>query len=619
MPRWRRRRDQDPDPQGEFYRLEGEHATDEQPAVDEGIDAKSEAISEVEDETWPEWAYEDRPRRSRSRASKRRRGRRRRAEAEEEVPLFDRAPEEHPEDDPRVWVTDEPGVEEPERWLSSGSAPIDDPVWRAETEQRLRDLGASDDDVELGAEPAVVVEAAAEAVEPNEPYSDEPAYDSRLEGSDEDGFDERERDTDEPDEVEPGYRPVIGDVVPGGVGPRRAALHERKRRKRLTSLIAAAAAIVIAVVLASALSGGDPDDDDDPGRDGSTIAQADDQVESMLLYGTNEDAGSEGASWIALLSIDRAEDRGSVVYLPAHTAVEIPGRGLLPLGEAAAGGDVALLLAGTESLLGMQIDSYLELSAGDARVLLGQLGPLEIEVPSEVSVPAGTDQTRQIFAEGPQSIEGDRLGQLLYVTGVDGDDVELGDRHLAFWDAVFETYGGQSAELQEIVASAGDVLGESDRTPQENADLIAEIAALPEDAISLNTLPVRQVTVGDDELYNVNEEEVTEFVQTTIGARSGTANETRVQILNGNGVPGIGDDVAELLVGEGYRVILSGNYRSLDVKSTLIIAYDQSEEGIALAERARELLGVGEVQISGQDQGIVDLTIVVGKDFLRRT
>jgi polyisoprenyl-teichoic acid--peptidoglycan teichoic acid transferase len=317
--------------------------------------------------------------------------------------------------------------------------------------------------------------------------------------------------------------------------------------------------------------------------------------------------------------VDGEEQRGSVVYIPAHTAVEVPGHGFLPLGEAAAGGDVPLLLASTESLLGIEIDRYLELSAGDARVLFSRLGPLQVDVPSEVNVPAGTDQTRMIFTEGPQEVAGDRLGQLLYVTGVEGDDVELGDRHLAFWDSVFETFGGRSAELEEIIASAGDVLGESDRSPEENADLLAEFAALPEDAIALNTLPVRQVTVGEDELYNVNEDEITEFVRDTIGARSGTGSETRVQILNGNGVPGIGDDVAELLVGEGYRVILSGNYRTLDVQKTRIIAYDETEHGLALAERARELLGVGEVQVSGQDQGIVDLTIVVGKDFLGRT
>jgi hypothetical protein len=92
--------------------------------------------------------------------------------------------------------------------------------------------------------------------------------------------------------------------------------------------------------------------------------------------------------------------------------------------------------------------------------------------------------------------------------------------------------------------------------------------------------------------------------------------EIRVQVLNGNGVPGIGQKVAEKHIGHGFRVILSGNARRLNYQKTLIVTYDRSAEGQALAERARELLRVGEVQVSAQQQGIVDLTIVIGEDFL---
>ncbi len=106
-------------------------------------------------------------------------------------------------------------------------------------------------------------------------------------------------------------------------------------------------------------------------------------------------------------------------------------------------------------------------------------------------------------------------------------------------------------------------------------------------------------------------------MEETLGSKPSLGEEVRVQILNGNGVPGIGEEVAEKLSQENFRVLLSGNARSLDYKTTLIVTYDSSEEGLAMAERARSLLGVGEVQVSAQGQGIVDLTIVVGKDFLR--
>ncbi len=68
----------------------------------------------------------------------------------------------------------------------------------------------------------------------------------------------------------------------------------------------------------------------------------------------------------------------------------------------------------------------------------------------------------------------------------------------------------------------------------------------------------------------------------------------------------------------GFEVVLSGNARRLNYDKTLIITYDPSAEGLEIARRVRELLGVGEVQVSSQPQGIVNLTVLVGKDFLRR-
>jgi hypothetical protein len=76
------------------------------------------------------------------------------------------------------------------------------------------------------------------------------------------------------------------------------------------------------------------------------------------------------------------------------------------------------------------------------------------------------------------------------------------------------------------------------------------------------------------------------------------------------------------LIGEGFQVVLTGNAPGFPGRTyphTLIITYDPSSQGQARADRARRLLGVGKVQISEQQQGIVDLTIVVGKDFPRKS
>lgn len=346
---------------------------------------------------------------------------------------------------------------------------------------------------------------------------------------------------------------------------------------------------------------------------------AEDPITTTLLYGTRERTrtAAQKAIWMTLLSYDSENEEASVVYIPAHTAVEVPGRGLQGLGEVLGNGGIPLLLVGTENLLGVRIDRYVELSDRDARVLFDALGPVSVDVPAEVRVPAGKDRTRLIFEEGQQSLASPFLVRLLYTIGVDGDDAELGGRHLAFWDALFETFHPDPENLGQAIRGAGPALAESDANPQEHAVFFEVLAALDQQELVVTNLPVQQVSVGGSELYQTDRDELAAFVADTIGAAATSSDEIRVQILNGNGVPGIGQEAAERLVGNGFRVILSGNAQRLDHRRTLVVTYDASPEGQALAERARDLLGVGEVQISGVTQGIVDLTIVIGKDFLR--
>lgn len=403
-------------------------------------------------------------------------------------------------------------------------------------------------------------------------------------------------------------------------GPRTAALQERKKKKRVRTLAGGLAALVLAagtIVVAGLLVKNVVDPENE--RVAVPFEQAQDETlgGTILVFGTKEsDASGRGAIWMTLLSLEAESGKGSVVYIPPHTAAEVPGRGLQGVGDAYGSGGVPLLLVSVENLLGVKIDRYLELSDKDALVFFENLERMTVDVPAEVRVPAGQDQARLIFVEGPQELSPSLLVQLLYIVGIDGDDIELGSRHLAFWDELLNTYSDGTA-LASAVKDAGAALGESDASPEELGAFLATLADLPSEDLTITVLPVRPVSAGDSELYATDGDELAAFVEDTIGIDQKRPQEIRVQVLNGNGVPGIGQDVADLLVGEGFRVILSGNARRLNYQKTLVVAYDSSEEGVALAERARELLGVGEVQVSAQQQGIVDLTIVVGKDFLR--
>jgi hypothetical protein len=85
-----------------------------------------------------------------------------------------------------------------------------------------------------------------------------------------------------------------------------------------------------------------------------------------------------------------------------------------------------------------------------------------------------------------------------------------------------------------------------------------------------------------------------------------------VIVLNGNGVPGIGELVAEKILPGGFRVAVSENASSFDHAETLVVVGSAGD--VDIAERVRDLLGVGSVSVS-VGSGIAPVTIVVGKDF----
>lgn len=320
---------------------------------------------------------------------------------------------------------------------------------------------------------------------------------------------------------------------------------------------------------------------------------------------------------MTLVAYDTSDQTGAVIYIPAHTAVEVPGRGLQGVGDALGSGGIPLLVVSTENLLGMKIDNYVELSDRDARTLFEATGPISVDVPAEVRVAVGSDRARLVFTEGPQRLGPAFLTQLLYIRGLDSDDVELGSRHLAFWDGLFDAFEDEPENLAAAVRAASGAMAQSSGEVAQQARLLGALAALDEADRTLTALPVEQVSVGGSELYSVDQEEVRALLADLLSGVGPPGDDIKVQVLNGNGVPGIGQEVAERLIGAGFRVVLTGNAPRLNYARTLVVTYDDSPEAQQVAERARQLIGVGTVQVSAQQQGIVDLTIVIGKDYLR--
>lgn len=406
-------------------------------------------------------------------------------------------------------------------------------------------------------------------------------------------------------------------------GPRRSALQRRRKKFRKRSLAGGGVALVVgllitlvvAVVGTGVVVKQTTDDDE---QDPATQPVEDDLITYLVVGTVSKTAGAE-ARWITVIGVDEVAGTASVVYLPASTAYEVPGRGLQGIGDALASGGISLVKVSAENLLGFPIDHFLELPVTRAQKLFEQTGDLTVNVPAEVRVAAGRDAEQVLLEPGEQVLSPSLQAVLLYELGADGDQGELGQRHLSFWQAFLEAQSADPESLGAAVVAVSETLSDSAASNEEQSEFFADLASTPTDDVTIAPLPVEQEVVGETELYSTSDTDVRAFVEETFGDLPALEDEVRVQILNGNGVPGIGEEVAGKLVGEGFRVVLSGNAERLDYEDTRIVIYESTPEAEASGERVRELLGVGEVQVSVQQQGIVDLTIVVGRDFIDAT
>ena len=89
-------------------------------------------------------------------------------------------------------------------------------------------------------------------------------------------------------------------------------------------------------------------------------------------------------------------------------------------------------------------------------------------------------------------------------------------------------------------------------------------------------------------------------------------NRTRVEVLNGSGVPGVAAEATELLRASGLDVVYFGNASSFDVDSSIVL--DRTEREGA-AEVVSRTLGILPMRVEPDTTRLVDLTVVLGIDW----
>jgi polyisoprenyl-teichoic acid--peptidoglycan teichoic acid transferase len=415
------------------------------------------------------------------------------------------------------------------------------------------------------------------------------------------------------DVYEPARAPTEPARRPGPVRGRRS-------RTWLSVLIGVVlGAIVIAILVVSGVMDRAVEIVAPEGGDAVSAAPIGDRQPSLVLVTHDETDASGQASALAVLAYDRVTEQGTIVLVPTATIADVPGYGSFQLREAFALGRAPLVDVSLANLLGVRFDGAASVSHAGWSALLERVDGYEVSVRSRLvaSTDAG-DEAR--FEPGAQFLDGPRLAEYLTFRTESETELETLPRVQDVLLGLFDRLAEDPALLDAMFADGAAMI---DRTDTTDLGLVRALfeqlsEARADGRVTTVTLPVATLGSGREDSYRLDAAragsllgEPLEASRPTEGAGVGRG----VQILNGNGLPAIGQQVAERLGDGGYRVVLTGNADTFDYETTRIVIYDDSPQQLAVAEDVRERLGVGEIQRSATTQSVVDVTIVVGADF----
>ena len=201
----------------------------------------------------------------------------------------------------------------------------------------------------------------------------------------------------------------------------------------------------------------------------------------------------------------------------------------------------------------------------------------------------------------------ERLGAIVDGAGgiTVGSDTRSGREVLS----MLEDAGAGAASAFSLVLSGLLADVEWNPTALAESDSASSVAEVLEAARGANVSSIPSVQAAEGIFIS----EPDAVRQSIVDAFGGPDREVvRVIMLNGSGLPGVGELVAERIVPGGFRIVVSENAANFDHEETLVVV--GSADDVGLGERVRDLLGTGSVNVS-LSSGIAPVTVVVGKDF----
>lgn len=330
------------------------------------------------------------------------------------------------------------------------------------------------------------------------------------------------------------------------------------------------------------------------------------------------------ADTMLLIRFDPDSEELTVLSIPRDTRTEVDGLGVTKLNEANREGGPALAATSISELLDdVRIDRYVRINVQGVEKLIDALGGVDLYVPKDMKY---TDESQHLYIdleEGEQHLDGEEAMQFLRYRYDAHGDIGRVQRQQMLMRAMQEqalspTTIARIPQILSVIQSHVD----TNLSVEELIALVGFASRMERTDVQMVMLPGDFSAPGQYELsyWLPHERAIAQMMNryfrrtASFASEQRSINTLRVAVQNATGNPEATRSIVDRLNDAGYWNVYVGQSWNEPLSETRVIAQGGDMES---AELIQSLLGVGEVRVESTGVLQTDVTIQVGRDWLR--
>ena len=342
------------------------------------------------------------------------------------------------------------------------------------------------------------------------------------------------------------------------------------------------------------------------------------ETANYLVAVTKQFGEKTQLSTIVLASYDSSDEKGSLIYFPNDLMVNVPGIGMDQLSNLVELDEerISMTLVTVENLLGIEIDRYVMCTDRDLRIVLNQTGDsFTVDVPSKLSYKDESLDVTVDLKPGEQKLSGNVFASYLTYSEA-GKKLELIARQKGFVPVFLQRSREIFNDIDALTKKNANLF-DTDASNAELAGMWQAFSLLEGKELLQGTLAVKEFRFEKTVVHRVDNDKLEQFIKKYLNSLSNRTSfeRVRLEVLNGCGVPGIGEHIAAAIDMNCFEVVSSANANNFDYPETVIIIYSENRGVIEAAEKLQNELEVGRIESHPKVHDMSDITVIVGKDY----